>query len=83
MQPTNIAIAILSVLDGALLLLLPALDKQLYKNYPNEPARLFFINMGYDTPFHRFVYSRFGTLLISVIFIEVIFLTKRYGHGDW
>lgn len=77
------AITVLSVIDGALVLALPALDKRLYKSGSREPVNVLFMNIGDDSPFHRFMYSRFGPMLISVIFIGIICLTNCYGHGNW
>ncbi|PTS93463.1 hypothetical protein DBR11_25285 [Pedobacter sp. HMWF019] len=61
MQLTNIAIAILSLLDRGILILIPLLDKRLYRGYPKIPlAKDFFYNRGYEGRVYRFVYSDGG-----------------------
>jgi hypothetical protein len=54
MQPTNMAIAVLSVVDMGILVLIPLLDKRLYGSYPKLPTtRGFFNNTGYEGRTHR------------------------------
>ncbi len=84
MQPTNIAIAILSVLDMGVLVLIPLLDKRLYGSYPKLPTtREFFNNAGYEGRAYRFLYSGGGVLLISAVFLGAMLLSKQYGRGNW
>lgn len=76
----NIAIAILSVLDMAILILLPLLDRRLYKNCPQIKAGRFFSNPGYEMPISRFLYSAAGAWLLCLVFISVMVIFKRYGY---
>lgn len=41
MQTTTIAMTILSVLNAGILLLVPRLDKRLYRSYPKLPMRFY------------------------------------------
>lgn len=83
MQLTTVAIAVLSVLDMGILVLIPLLDKRLYGNYPKLPkTKDFFSNTGYEGRVYRFVYSSGGFLLISAVFLAVVLLSKQYGHGE-
>jgi len=76
MQTTNIAITILSVLDAAILLLTPLLDKSLYKNNPKIKSNTFSSNPNYGISVCRFIYIVAGVWLLYLIFISALVILK-------
>lgn len=78
MQTTNIAIAVLVVLDLGILVLVPHYDKWLYRNYPKEAAQ--YLNNGEkEGQLYRFIYTGFGKLLISAI-LGIVLVILYHDH---
>ncbi|EHQ29644.1 hypothetical protein Mucpa_5573 [Mucilaginibacter paludis DSM 18603] len=77
MENTYWSILILSILDVGIMLLGYQLDKH-YHRQICEPftIRIFFINKGYDEPLNRFLLSKGGVLILSVMLLVTMMLSK-------
>ncbi len=85
MEISHIAIAGLSVLDIGVLTLVYWFDRKYY--IPSIPLREqsapdnFFVNKSFDEPLTRFMLSKAGTLLISLVFMGIIALSLKNVRG--
>jgi hypothetical protein len=72
MQTTHIVIISLSVLNIGILMLTPWLDRRLYEPVKLRDQQLsgkhFFNNTSFDEPFNRFMLSKGGILILSLVF---------------
>jgi hypothetical protein len=77
MEKTYWSIIILSILDVVVVLLGYRLDKH-YQGHVDKFYTIhnFFINKGYNEPLNRFLLSKGGVMIVSLVFLVTMMLSK-------